>query len=76
MLETDAPFLTPRNMTAKPRNGRNEPAFLTYILRSVAASKGDREEEIAAATTRTARAFFGLRMDPKNGTGEKRIPPV
>ena len=60
MLETDAPFLTPRNMAVKPRGGRNEPAFLRYVLSSVSSSIGRAEEEVAAATTRTAKAFFGL----------------
>src|SRR5208337_3368265 len=36
MIETDAPFLAPRTMPAKPKDGRNEPAFLTYVLLTVA----------------------------------------
>jgi TatD DNase family protein len=60
MLETDAPFLTPRDLQPKPRNGRNEPAFLPHILATVAKSMGKSAEEVAAGTTATARAFFGL----------------
>src|SRR5215467_4056439 len=60
MLETDAPFLTPRNMPVRPKSGRNEPAFLTHVLHAVAAAIGRDDEEVAAATTRTARAFFGI----------------
>ncbi len=37
---------------------RNEPAFLPYILQAEA--QGRSPEEVAAATTATARAFFGL----------------
>ncbi len=58
MLETDAPFLTPRTM--KPRRSRNEPAFLPYVLDAVAAAVGRPRDEVAAATTATARRFFGI----------------
>jgi TatD DNase family protein len=60
MLETDAPFLTPRNIQPKPKEGRNESAFLPYVLRSVATALGKSAEEVADATTKTARAFFQL----------------
>jgi len=60
MLETDAPFLTPRTMPTRPRDGRNEPAFLPYVLQSVAKAVGKPEEEVAEATIQTARTFFGL----------------
>ena len=60
MFETDAPFLTPRNMAPKAAKRRNEPAFLIYVLRSVAAARRIEERELAAATTATARAFFEL----------------
>ncbi|MBN1430570.1 MAG: TatD family hydrolase [Anaerolineae bacterium] len=60
MLETDAPFLTPRTMPARPKDGRNEPAFLPYVLKAVSQAVGKPEQEIAEATTRTARLFFGL----------------
>jgi TatD DNase family protein len=55
MLETDAPFLSP---TRAQR--RNEPAFLPQVLEAVAAARGEPAAEVAAHTTRTARAFFGL----------------
>jgi TatD DNase family protein len=60
MIETDAPFLTPRNMQPKPKDGRNEPAFLPHVLRAVAGSIGKSAEEVAEATTKTARNFFRL----------------
>lgn len=58
MIETDAPFLVPRDI--RPRPSRNEPAFLPHVLRAVAAARGLSPEEVARATTATARAFFGL----------------
>lgn len=60
MLETDAPFLTPRDMQPKPKDGRNEPAFLPHVLRAVASCLGKSTDEVAEATTKTARAFFRI----------------
>lgn len=60
MLETDAPFLLPRTMPQRPKDGRNEPAFLTFVLQTVAASLGKAPHEIARATTETARQFFRI----------------
>lgn len=60
MIETDAPFLTPRNLKEKPADGRNEPAFLPHILQTVARCIGKPAEEVAKATTETARAFFRI----------------
>ena len=60
MLETDSPYLVPRTMRPKPKKHRNEPAFLTYVLETVAECLGREPAEVAAATTRTAEGFFGL----------------
>jgi TatD DNase family protein len=60
MIETDAPFLLPRSMATKPKDGRNEPSFLPYVLQAVADCLGKPGEEIARATTATARSFFQL----------------
>lgn len=61
MLETDAPFLTPRDLPVKPQDGRNEPMFLPHVAAAVASCLGVTVEEVAEATTSTARSFFGLR---------------
>ncbi len=60
MIETDAPFLTPRDLRPKPKKGRNEPALLPHILKHVAVCVGRDEETVAHETTQTARAFFKL----------------
>jgi TatD DNase family protein len=60
MIETDAPFLIPRTMPNRPKDSRNEPAFLPYVLQTIAESLGKRPAEVAAATTNTAREFFAL----------------
>ncbi|MFA5548539.1 MAG: TatD family hydrolase [Porticoccaceae bacterium] len=60
MIETDAPYLTPRTLTAKPKTGRNEPAFLVEVLQGVAAHRPESEAEIALATRNNSFEFFGL----------------
>ncbi len=60
MLESDAPYLLPRSLRPKPKNGRNEPAFLTEVLREVALHRGESEADVATHTSATAMAFFNL----------------
>ncbi|MBV4494425.1 TatD family hydrolase [Pseudomonas sp. SWRI12] len=60
MLESDAPYLLPRTLRPKPKNGRNEPAYLTEVLREVALHRGETQEDLADHSTACARAFFGL----------------
>ena len=60
LLETDSPYLTPRDLHPQPRARRNEPAHLPHILCAVARARGEAPEALAEATTRNARAFFGL----------------
>jgi TatD DNase family protein len=60
MIETDAPYLLPRDLTPKPAHRRNEPKFLPHILRAVAVCRGESVERVAAATTANALRFFGF----------------
>lgn len=56
MVETDAPYLTP-----EPHRGkRNEPALVVHTAERLAAVLGVSLEELAAVSTRNARAFFAL----------------
>lgn len=60
MIETDAPYLLPRTLEPKPRSRRNEPAFLTEVLRVVAEARGQSREHVARITTDNAMSFFDL----------------
>jgi TatD DNase family protein len=60
LLETDAPYLTPRDLRPQPKARRNEPAFLPHILNAVARALGRPAEEVAAETTRNAERLFSL----------------
>jgi TatD DNase family protein len=60
MVETDAPYLLPRDLQPPPKSRRNEPAFLPHIARAVGVLRGESLETVAASTTANARRFFGL----------------
>lgn len=60
MIETDAPYLLPRDIRPAPKTRRNEPAYLPYVLRAIAAARGESPEAVAAASTAAARTFFGM----------------
>jgi TatD DNase family protein len=60
LLETDAPYLTPRDLHPQPKARRNEPAFLPHVARAVAKALGRPVEDVAAETTRNAISLFGL----------------
>jgi TatD DNase family protein len=60
MIETDGPYLLPRDLRPKPASRRNEPAYLPHIARAVAQARGESFEALAKSTTAAARRFFGL----------------
>ncbi len=62
LLETDAPYLLPRDMENKPKNRRNEPSFLPHIVKQVALWRGKDEDAnwLAKTTDENARRLFRL----------------
>lgn len=60
MIETDSPYLLPRDLKPMPKNRRNEPGLLPHVLRAVASARGESVEDVAASTTAASLAFFGL----------------
>lgn len=56
MVETDAPLLAPEGF----RGRRNEPAHVARVGETLAQVKQLPAEEVARATTRNAREFFGI----------------
>lgn len=74
MIETDAPYLKPRNLRPKVKSNRNEPQWLPWILGTLAACRAEHPEELAAQTTENARRFFCLAIPdhvvpPMKGAG-------
>ncbi|MCK9538970.1 TatD family hydrolase [Dokdonella sp.] len=60
MIETDSPYLLPRDLVPKPAHRRNEPMYLAHVCAAVAAARGEDLAEVAAVTTANARMFFDL----------------
>lgn len=60
LLETDGPYLLPRNLRPKPAARRNEPAYLPHVAQTVAAARAETLDALAVSTTRAARALFEL----------------
>jgi len=61
LLETDAPYLLPRDLAEKPSGRRNEPGLLPHVLESLARHMGQDTARVAQATTANAERLFGLR---------------
>jgi TatD DNase family protein len=73
LLETDAPYLTPRDLKPQPKARRNEPAFLPHILKAVARALGRPAEEVAAETTRNATTFFRLHESGSSAAAQRPL---
>lgn len=61
LIETDSPYLMPRNIEPKPRTRRNEPKYLRYVARKIASLLGKTEESIGRITAENATTLFGLK---------------
>ena len=60
MLETDAPYLLPRDMHPRPTSRRNEPCFLPHIVQQVAGWRGEEAEALAQQVDQNVRSLFSL----------------
>jgi TatD DNase family protein len=68
MIETDAPYLMPRNIKPQPKTRRNEPQYLRAVCETVAECRGSTIDEVASQTTNNARRFFNLPVPPDEQT--------
>ena len=60
LLETDAPWLLPRDLKPQPKRRRNEPALLPHIAAVVAKQLDVPLSVLAEHTTANAKRLFGL----------------
>jgi TatD DNase family protein len=60
MVETDAPYLLPRDLQPKPSSRRNEPMFLPHVAQAVARARNITLEALADSSTAAARVLFRL----------------
>jgi TatD DNase family protein len=58
ILETDAPYLLPRNLTPKPKSRRNEPSYLSAIADQIALLRGWSVADIARHSQKNAHTLF------------------
>ncbi|MCY4640646.1 MAG: TatD family hydrolase [Chloroflexi bacterium] len=58
LVETDCPYLTP----VPHRGRRNEPAYVAYTVREIAALRGESERAVARATAENAARLFGFAL--------------
>ena len=61
MLETDAPYLLPRDLKPAPKTRRNEPFHLPHVAHAVASARNESLESLARAATENTRRMFRLR---------------
>lgn len=61
MLETDAPYLLPRDLGQKPvKKRRNEPCFLPHICAATAKFMGVEHQHLAGLSLENSRRFFSI----------------
>lgn len=60
LIETDAPYLTPRTIRPKPKSSRNEPSYLPFIVKEIASITGLDQEQIAWQTSCNAKKVFNF----------------
>ncbi|WNC72655.1 TatD family hydrolase [Thalassotalea psychrophila] len=60
MVETDAPYLTPRNIRPKPKSSRNEPKYLPFVVRTLAKAMKVDEDELIKHSSKNAMQLFRL----------------
>jgi TatD DNase family protein len=68
MIETDAPYLTPRNIKPKPKSSRNEPSYLPYVVKKLADLYQCSEQTLIECTRDNAMRVFNL--DPNLGVND------
>ena len=60
LLETDAPYLLPRDLPLKVRNKRNEPRFLPHIAETASRCLEKAPAKLAEETSANTKRFFGI----------------
>ncbi len=61
LIETDAPYLIPRDLRPRPKTRRNEPQWLGQVRDAVARCRVQSPEHVAAITAANAQRLFRLR---------------
>ncbi|WP_436859545.1 3'-5' ssDNA/RNA exonuclease TatD [Citrobacter tructae] len=62
LIETDAPYLLPRDLSPKPASRRNEPAHLPHILERIAFWRGEDPQWLSTTTDANVRTLLGITL--------------
>ncbi|WP_407331841.1 3'-5' ssDNA/RNA exonuclease TatD [Enterovibrio sp. 27052020O] len=60
MIETDAPYLLPRDLKPKPKSSRNEPCYLPHIASEIAVLRQQDTEQLITQSAANTRRLFKL----------------
>lgn len=60
MIETDCPYLLPRDYRPKPKSSRNEPHFLPHIATVIAHCRDQQAADVMKNSRATTEAFFAI----------------
>ncbi|WBA08694.1 TatD family hydrolase [Salinivibrio kushneri] len=60
MIETDAPYLQPRDLRPRPKRSRNEPKYLPHIAQTVARLRQQPVEHIIDCTIKNTQRCFSI----------------
>jgi TatD DNase family protein len=60
LIETDAPYLIPKNLAVMPKNRLNEPSYLPHIVNEIALHKRCSSEEVVTTTRKNSIELFKL----------------
>ena len=61
MVETDCPYLIPKDLPDKPKNNRNEPSYLNHIAREIATLMEVEEEMLRIKSFENTLDFFDIK---------------
>lgn len=62
LIETDAPYLLPRNIRPRPKSSRNEPSYLPFIVDVLAQEMNYSATEIIQASFENAQHVFKWKL--------------
>jgi TatD DNase family protein len=63
LIETDAPYLLPRDLQPKPKSRRNEPRYLAHIASRIAELRAEQRDHLQASTLANTRRLFTRMAD-------------
>lgn len=66
LIETDSPFLLPRDLSPKPKSRRNEPKYLVHILQRIAELRQQSAQELADCIWANTVKLFALDTSTKS----------